>query len=214
MTRQWGKRIKKIVSWLCSQHTLNSIPQGDVVLYKQLFSLQESDRCYAQLMHETPWQSHKIKLFGKAIDQPRLIAFYGESDKPYTYSGITLHPMPWTLTLQLIKASIETVAQVKFTSVLLNLYRNGHDHMSWHSDDEPALGRYPVLGSVSFGATRKFQLKHKTKKVLSAEVLLTHGSFLLMQGATQHYWHHRIPKTMQKISPRINLTFRIIKRGP
>ncbi len=92
--------------------------------------------------------------------------------------------------------------------MLLNLYRNGRDSVAWHSDDEPELGKNPVIASVSFGATRRFMFRHKTQKELKCEIELTHGSLLLMRGATQHFWQHQIPKIKKIIQPRINLTFR------
>jgi alkylated DNA repair dioxygenase AlkB len=97
-----------------------------------------------------------------------------------------------------------------FNSVLLNLYRYGTDSMGWHSDNEPELGQNPVIGSLSLGGTRRFMLRHRTEKGLKHQLELTSGSFLLMQGTTQHYWQHHIPKTKRPVPPRINLTFRVI----
>ncbi|MGZ4044594.1 MAG: alpha-ketoglutarate-dependent dioxygenase AlkB family protein, partial [Bacteroidia bacterium] len=150
--------------------------------------------------------------YGKMIDLPRLTAWYGENDKPYKYSGIPMNPHPWTSDLLRIKEKIEKEAGTEFSSVLLNLYRKGQDSVNWHSDDEKELGTNPVIGSVSFGETRVFQLKHKyDTKLKKIDIPLTHGSFLLMKGTTQHYWQHQIPKTTREIKPRINLTFRVIK---
>ena len=103
-----------------------------------------------------------------------------------------------------------SIAEVRFNSVLLNLYRDGKDGISWHTDAESELGNNPVIGSASFGGARRFMFKHKHNKDLKAEVELTHGSFLLMAGTTQHFWQHQIPKTSKKVNPRINLTFRVI----
>jgi len=109
-----------------------------------------------------------------------------------------------------VKERIEDVAGVEFNSVLLNLYRHGNDGISWHTDEEPELGENPVIGSVSFGGTRKFMFRHRQDKDIKAEVELTDGSFLLMAGETQHFWQHQIPKTSRHVEPRINLTFRVI----
>jgi alkylated DNA repair dioxygenase AlkB len=109
-----------------------------------------------------------------------------------------------------IKSKIEPIAKVDFNSVLLNRYRDGNDSISWHTDAEKELGINPIIASVNFGATRKFQLRHiKTKEKL--EIELTHGSLLIMQGELQHFWQHQVPKTTQKVGERINLTFRVIK---
>jgi len=119
-----------------------------------------------------------------------------------------MEPQRWTTTLIKIKSQIEDVANTKFNSVLLNVYRHGKDSVAWHSDDEPELGKNPEIGAVSFGATRRFMFRHKYQKELKFEIELTHGSFLLMKGVTQHFWQHQIPKTSKLIQPKINLTFR------
>ena len=151
-------------------------------------------------------------MFGKEVNLPRLTAWYGDKGKSYKYSGIEMNPNTWTPTLLIIKEKVETVAGFNFNSVLVNLYRNGQDYVSWHSDDESELGNNPTIASVSFGATRRFILRHKSNRDLGkVEVALTHGSLILMQGTTQHFWQHQVPKTAKKISPRINLTFRVIK---
>lgn len=184
---------------------------GDAIFYANLFSSQESDALFKRLMHDITWRQEKIRFYGKELDIPRLTAWYGDPGKSYTYSGIAMNPLPWSPTLLAIKERIEGVAQTRFNSVLLNLYRNGKDGVAWHSDDEPELGPNPTIGSVSFGGTRMFQLKHKTGKDLERiELPLTTGSFLIMRGGTQRYWQHQIPKTKKSVDPRINLTFRVI----
>jgi alkylated DNA repair dioxygenase AlkB len=151
-----------------------------------------------------------MNMYGKKIDFPRLTAWYGNNDKPYSFSGITLQPLPWTSEILTIKSKIEPIAKTEFNSVLLNLYRDGNDSISWHTDAEKELGINPIIASVNFGATRKFQLRHiKTKEKL--EIELTHGSLLIMQGELQHFWQHQVPKTSKVVGERINLTFRVIK---
>lgn len=183
---------------------------GEVVFYKDFFSNDESDKFFDKLHHETEWQQETIQIFGKRTPLPRLTAWYGDPGKTYIYSGIEQHSKPWTPTLLSIKTRIEKIAKVEFNSVLLNLYRHGRDGVAWHSDDEPELGQNPVIGSVSFGATRRFSFRHKQMKERKIDIDLPHGSFLLMRGETQHHWQHQIPKTTKDVSPRINLTFRII----
>ncbi len=187
------------------------LPDADITLYEGFFSAQESADLYTALTQNILWQQDQIKFYGKTIDLPRLTAWYGESDKHYSYSGIKMTPHPWTEELLFIKTRIEQAAAVSFSSVLLNFYRKGQDSMGWHCDDEKELGPNPVIGSVSFGETRSFQLRHLTRKDLPrVDINLPSGSFLLMRGTTQHCWEHRIPKTSREIKPRINLTFRII----
>lgn len=195
------------------ENTLEVIPilDGNIVFCKKLFGGEESDRLYTELDQTTQWRQDRIKLYGKSIPLPRLTAWYGEPGKSYTYSGIEMYPVTWTDGLLEVKSKIENITGITFNSVLLNKYRNGQDGVAWHSDDEPELGQNPVIASVSFGETRRFMLKHKYRKdVDQIAIDLTHGSFLLMQGATQHFWLHQIPKTSKQVKPRINLTFRLI----
>lgn len=196
-----------------SQHIAESLsmPDADVVIYRNLFSEKESDRLLSELYNTTNWKQESIKMYGKSLPIPRLTAWYGNSGKSYTYSKIAMNPEPWSAALLEIKLKIEGLSGVEFNSVLLNLYRNGSDSVSWHSDDEPELGENPLIGSVSFGGTRRFIFRHKYKKELKKEVELTHGSFLIMRGATQHFWQHQIPKTVKSVESRINLNFRVIK---
>ena len=122
-----------------------------------------------------------------------------------------MQPHPWSLLLQKIKTEVEKVAETNFSTVLLNYYRDGKDSNGWHADDEKELGLNPIIASVSFGAERVFQLKHKTDTLQKKSINLQHGSLLLMKGTTQHFWKHQIPKTAKPIGSRINLTFRLIK---
>lgn len=186
-------------------------PDADILFYPDFFRPEESDVLFENLLNHIAWKQEQIKLFGKVFEQPRLTAWYGDGGKSYTYSGIKLLPNRWTPELLQIKERIEKALHDNFNSVLLNLYRDGQDGMSWHRDDEPDLGINPVIASVSFGAARRFQLKHKYRKELKkVDVDLTHGSLLVMAGTTQHFCLHKIVKSSKTISSRINLTFRKI----
>ncbi|MCC5638465.1 alpha-ketoglutarate-dependent dioxygenase AlkB [Nostoc sp. CHAB 5844] len=187
-----------------------SIPDAEVTFYRNFFNKQESDEFFRLLQDEIKWRQDSMYVYGKEVNLPRKTAWYGDKEHSYTFSGIHLEPEPWTPTLLQVKERVEKVARAKFNSVLLNLYRDGNDGISWHTDAEKELGKNPVIASVSFGGARRFMFRHKHNKDLKAEVELTHGSFLLMAGTTQHFWQHQIPKTSKKVEPRINLTFRII----
>lgn len=189
-----------------------NIPDGDLIFYPAALTTAEAPPFLEILKQETLWQQDKIKIYGKEVSLPRLTAWYGDSGRSYTYSGIAMNPHPWTFTLLEIKQRIEQLAQVSFNSVLLNLYRKGSDGVNWHSDDEPELALGQTIASVSFGGTRRFMMKHKTKtEAAKFELKLTHGSVLLMRGETQQHWLHQVPKTKKKVDPRINLTFRVIR---
>jgi alkylated DNA repair dioxygenase AlkB len=184
---------------------------ADVTMYRSFFNCAEADRLFGRLLKDTEWEQKKIRIYGKHVDLPRLTAWYGDSGKSYSYSGISMDPNPWTKTLLEIKDRVDTETQLRFNSVLLSLYRSGQDSLSWHQDDEPELGEDPVIASVSFGDTRSFQFRHKAnKKLPPVSIDLTHGSLLIMKGSTQRFWVHQVPKTSRPVGPRINLTFRII----
>jgi alkylated DNA repair dioxygenase AlkB len=187
------------------------MPDAEVLFYRDFFNPTESESLFHELEMTIQWEQTSFRMGGKDIPVPRLTAWYGDEGKSYRYSGITLHPRPWIPMLLNIKAHVESVTEARFNSVLLNLYRHGNDSVSWHSDDEPELGYNPVIASVSLGATRRFQFKHKHKAELRVTLDLTPGSLLLMQGETQHFWKHQIPKTQTPTGPRINLTFRVIR---
>jgi alkylated DNA repair dioxygenase AlkB len=188
-----------------------SLENAEIVYYPSFFSLEKSNDFFMRLQNEVSWQHDPITVYGNSYLQPRLTALYGNEGKPYKYSNIVMQPNPWSALIMFIKNEIEEVCQTNFTTVLLNNYRNGKDSNGWHADNEKELGRDPIIASVSFGAERVFQLKHNTKKDIKQNVILQHGSLLIMKGSTQHFYKHQIPKTEKKIGPRINLTFRVIK---
>lgn len=193
-----------------SDYQVIHIKNGEYIYMPNFFNLKQSDVYFNKLFTEIKWKQESMKLYGRNIDFPRLTAWYGDIDKQYSFSGITLHPENWTQTLLDIKQPLEAIAETRFNSVLLNLYRNGEDSISWHTDAEKELGENPIIASINFGATRKFQLRHNETKE-KIELALSHGSLLIMRGEIQHYWQHQVPKTKHQIKERINLTFRLIK---
>ena len=181
---------------------------GEVLLWEQFFTEEESAILYNRLLNETLWQQEPIQIFGKMVMQPRLTACYGE--KSVAYSGISMQPHPWTDLLLDIRRRVEERAQVQFNSVLLNYYRDGNDSMGWHRDNERELGTQPVIASLSFGATRKFRLRQYKKEGSPVSIDLLSGSLLLMRGETQHVWEHQVPKTSKPVGGRVNMTFRVV----
>jgi alkylated DNA repair dioxygenase AlkB len=157
------------------------------------------------------WEQHRIRIRGREIASPRLSAWYGDPDAHYRYSGLSLEPRPWLPVILELKSRVEAACDEPFNSVLLNLYRDGSDSMGWHSDDEPELGERPLIASLSLGATRRFRLRHRRRKDLEPVAIdLEGGSLLIMEGDTQRFWKHQVPKTKRTVEPRINLTFRNI----
>jgi alkylated DNA repair dioxygenase AlkB len=182
--------------------------EGEARLWPQAFAADEATRLLRELRAAVDWRQEEILIFGQRRLVPRLVAWHGDPGASYVYSGTEHRPQPWTSTLEEVRARASALTGVAFNAVLLNLYRDGRDGMGWHADDEPELGRNPVIASVSLGAERRFCLRHRRRRDLKVDLPLPHGSLLCMSGATQHHWLHALPKTSRPTGERINLTFR------
>ena len=156
------------------------------------------------------WEVHRLKLFGREVDSPRLSRWIGDPGTSYRYSGVRFEPSSWPRALGVIRKAVSAAAGEDFNSVLANLYRDGNDTMGWHSDDEPELGAQPIIASLSLGAERKFVLKSRAAGGDRLELQLAHGSLLVMRGDTQRNYKHSLPRTKKASGERINLTFRRI----
>lgn len=165
---------------------------------------------FTQLQNSLNWQQSAIHLFGRSVLEPRLTSWYADSGVRYAYSGRQLVANSWPSCLLNIRASLSALTGYQFNAVLANLYRNGSDYMGWHSDDETSLGAEPIIASISLGAEREFVLRRKDDHLVKYKLPLAHGSLLMMQGATQSYWQHALPKRKKVNSARINLTFRYV----
>ncbi len=172
----------------------------------------EADDYFLQLQQTLDWRQDWIQMFGRRLQIPRLQAFYGDQGCDYRYSGLDLHPLPWTPALESLRRRIEAASGCRFNAVLANLYRHGDDSVGWHADNEKQLGGDPVLGSLTLGCARRFCLRHNRQRQLRHQLQLAHGSLLLMAGSTQHHWQHALPKQRGPCQPRINLSFRWVLR--
>jgi alkylated DNA repair dioxygenase AlkB len=199
---------------LLSTETLRlDLPDADVRLWRPAFRPAEADELLTLLRTRIDWRQEDIVIFGQSRRVPRLVAWHGDPGAAYTYSGTAHEPLPWTPELQWIRQRVEELTAHRFNSVLLNLYRDGNDGMGWHADDEPELGREPVIASVSLGATRRFKLRHRRSRMTASTLELAHGDLLLMAGQTQHAYVHAVPKTARPVEARVNLTLRWVDPG-
>jgi alkylated DNA repair dioxygenase AlkB len=186
------------------------LPGAELSLWPSWLKPAEADRLLAELMGSIAWETHRIRIYGREVDSPRLSCWIGDPDATYVYSHTRFEPHPWTPALTALRGRVEDACATRFNSVLANLYRHGQDSMGWHSDNEPELGPQPVIASVSLGAVRRFRLRAKRgdgKREVHV-VELGHGSLLRMAGETQDRYVHDLPKTKTAAGPRINLTFR------
>ena len=180
---------------------------GSALLIPKFLRPEQTDLLFAQIMAETPWENPEMVMFGKKYQQAGLSTWFTNTGVSYKYSGITREPHLFTPVLNQVMKMCEQQSDSEFNSVLVNLYRDGKDSVSWHSDNEEINGSEPVIASVSLGATRRFDLRHKESGE-TVRIDLEDGSLLVMSGLSQHCWVHQIAKTKTKVGARINLTFR------
>lgn len=185
------------------------IQDGWLDLIPDFLTPDESAEILNHCIYQLPLEQGKIKLFGKEHFIPRLESFLSENGKDYGYSGKRLTTHPFDQPILNLKDRIEKATGHSFNSVLINFYRDGKDSNGWHADNEPELGYDPTIASLSLGATRRFDLQHVSSgNKLSLDLI--NGSLLIMGGALQRHWKHRIPKQLRVKEGRINLTFRYI----
>ncbi len=199
---------------LSADPTRNLLPaDGEVYDHGRVYTDDEARALFSALLDEVAWQHDELVIAGKRLVTARQVAWYGDREEAYRYSGSTKVARPWTALLLSVKQRVETAVGSTFNACLLNLYSNGDEGMSWHSDDEGALGRTPTIASLSLGARRRFDLRHKADR-RKVSLVLDSGQLVVMAGATQRHWEHALPKTKKVRAPRINLTFRTIVGAP
>lgn len=213
-------RRPSILSWVKMPDLIGgawqSLPLADAdVRYAAAWlECAEADALFERLREEIPWDRHRLRMFGRDVEAPRLSCWIGDQDAAYIYSHSRFEPHPWTPTLLSLRDRVSQACDARFNSVLANLYRDGRDSMGWHSDDEAELGVQPVIASLSLGAERRFRFRPRlprgTRTVPPLGITLSHGSLLCMAGDTQHRYQHDVPKSASVCAARLNLTFRLI----
>jgi alkylated DNA repair dioxygenase AlkB len=188
-----------------------TLPDADIVLYEKWVMLDEAYQWMSVLIEQTPWEQPEVFIHGRHYPVPRLVAWYGDSEVNYGYSGLDHSSLPWTTLLDDIRHRVCSFCDQPFNGVLINYYRDGQDSMGWHSDNETILGKQPTIASLSLGETRRFDLRRRGSQRIEHSIDLPHGSLLVMRGSTQHHWQHQVAKTKKSLLPRLNLTFRWIR---
>jgi len=184
---------------------LSSCP--DLELINDFYDADNSVRLYQRLWQEQNWPDNRYIVGGREFILPRLQTWHADPGIRYSYSNNLLLTQPWTSLLAEIKNQVELYLQYYFNAVLVNLYRDGNDYVGWHADNEPELGKQPLIASITFGAARHLQFRHK-KSSAYGQLLLPSGSLLIMRPNFQHDWLHRLPIAENICAGRINLTFR------
>ena len=187
-------------------------PGLDVILVRNAVDSVAADAAFVALRERVGWRQDYLRMFGRLISVPRLESWVADEGLDYTYSGIHHDPDPWSEELLTLRDLVSEHAGASFNSVLCNLYRDGNDGVDWHTDDESEFGPMPVIGSLSLGATRRFDMRRVDDHAEKIELDLHHGDLVIMRGTTQALWRHRVPKTKKAVGERINLTFRLVMK--
>lgn len=193
------------------------LPGADVRVYRNVFSPSEKDEI-RRLIQQLPWRQQQVKVYGRTHDMPRLtcqLSSPGGLNFHYSQVDHVADEMPPAL-----RALADQLSQRvgggghRANFVLGNCYRNGHDNIGWHADDESQHAPGAPIISVSFGATRTFALRAKNGSGPVIKVPMTDGTVIVMAGDTQRNWQHAVPKEVKIQAPRYNLTFRCFKSPP
>jgi alkylated DNA repair dioxygenase AlkB len=197
-----------MLSLFSSSESQNFLPyDGAVHYYPSFLAVAEASQFQRALEETIPWESDVVHIFGKTIPMRRKMAWFADGQRRYTYSGSAKFVNHWTPELLELKNRIEKQLNVTFNGCLLNYYHDGADGMGWHADDEKSIVPNSCIASISLGATRNFDFKHR-KTGEKVRIPLLPGSLLVMEGETQQHWLHALPKALKIQAPRVNLTFR------
>lgn len=197
-----------MLSLFSTPESQNYLPlDGTVHYYPTFLSISEANHFQRIFEESIPWESDVVHLFGKTIPMRRKMAWFADGQRRYTYSGSAKFVNPWSDELLELKNRIEKHLNLTFNGCLLNYYHDGADGMGWHADDEKSIQPNSCIASISLGASRNFDFKHR-QTGQKVRIPLLPGSLLVMQGETQQHWLHALPKSLKVHVPRVNLTFR------
>ena len=206
----------------------SEIRELEVDYYPKFFQRSDADAILKELKQElTPYlRRSEVKVMGRMHKIPRTQAAFGNEGLSYHFSGVTVPANLWIPILEKIRDCLVDHLNEGFNFVLVNRYKDGSDHIGEHRDDERDLVDAASIACVSFGQERDFVLKHKDFRGKNAnkskdiperksnlEVSLKHGSLLVMKHPTNRDWYHSIPVRKAATTPRISLTFRVMKQS-
>jgi alkylated DNA repair dioxygenase AlkB len=154
-----------------------------------------------------PFERPQIEVYGKLHPIPRQQVWFADEDCGYRYASLFISPTPWPALLTKLRQRLQVELGLVFNGVLVNYYADGQDTVGWHSDDEAEIRRPSSIASISLGATRDFQIRHKRSQETFTLALVS-GDLLIMQPGMQQTWQHAVPRRAKVNAPRINLTFR------
>jgi alkylated DNA repair dioxygenase AlkB len=174
--------------------------RGDVRFVPNYLASPDARELFLELGRSTHWRADSRLMYGRRVLVPRETAARGAAC-----------PQAWSPALLRVRTRLEAELGTAFDYVFINRYRNGLDSVAWHSDADGDLDPRRVIASLSLGATRTFELRPRRASGLdhrTISIALGDGDLVVMQGETQRYYEHRVPKEPRVAGERINLTFR------
>lgn len=181
----------------------------DFAFCGQYLCSTEADAFFEECRTEFPWQSEIVPMFGRKYVAPRLSCAIADPGCTYRYRGSQSVSIAFPESIDCLRRKLENDIDARFNYVLANRYRDGNDHVGWHSDDERDMGMFPTIASLSLGATRKFKIASRSNDQRTS-IDVCHGSLLLMFGESQRRFKHALMKTKTPVGERINLSFRYV----
>jgi alkylated DNA repair dioxygenase AlkB len=168
---------------------------GAIVYYPNVLGPQEATRAFEALLPAIPWKSERRMMYDREVDVPRLVASARVNNE-------LIAPLAEVLPI------VERTVGVQFSSIGMNLYRDGRDSVAPHNDRLPELIAGQPIALLSLGATRRMTIRSKTTPRRILDLDLEPGSLLVMSYETQFHYDHGIPKTTAEVGPRISVAFR------
>ena len=182
---------------------------SDFAFCEEYLCSVQADAIFEECRTQLPWQNEIVPMFGRNYVAPRLSCAIADPGCTYRYRGSQSVSIVFPESIDFLRRKLENDINAQFNYVLANRYRNGNDHVGWHSDDERDMGMFPTIASVSLGATRKFKIASRSNDE-RITIDVCHGSMLLMFGESQRRFKHSLMKTRTPVGERINLSFRYV----
>lgn len=197
----------------CSSYRVDDLPDAEVYYKPDFIDRFLAEEWRSQLDRLPEWYRPQLKVYGREIRQSREIAAYATAPGlQLKYSGhpVELHA-PFPPLLDHIASLLSTNDclgdEVRFNHCMLNRYDDGSVYIGRHSDNL----ENKVIVTISLGADRSWIMQRKPrrnavkdgKEEVKKRWTLAGGSLLVMQGQTQKFYTHEIPKELKVKGPRI-----------
>lgn len=183
---------------------------------KQIYTDMTECQNIFEMLKGTDYEHHKPHkgMHGKQVKVPRgQASFTLDESIHYNYKVSGGSPPNYVMCdrLKAITKKVNEELKTNFNTVLMNVYENGEDHISYHKDKEDNWVEGTGFATLNFGCERDFLIeKNDTKEVQS--FLHKNGMVLYLPHPMNHHYQHSVPKRKKVKGCRISLTFREIEK--